>query len=34
MLAMGIGFTGLVMTVPIGMATRVAAGALVTRYPI
>lgn len=33
-LAMGIGFTGLVMTFPIAMATKVAGGALVARYPI
>ena len=33
-LAIGIGFTGLVMTIPIAMATRMVAGALVTRYPI
>jgi hypothetical protein len=33
-LAMAIGFTGLIATFPIGMATKVAAGALVARYPI
>lgn len=33
-LAMGIGFTGVITTFPIAIATNVAAGALVARYPI